>query len=46
MSGKDRFRLDQAPRGAARAMKGMKEAILLEISWCEHMKKREYNIRG
>lgn len=38
VSRKDRFRLDQVPGGAARKMKGMKKALLLEISWCEHIK--------
>lgn len=35
---KDRFKLDQVPRGAARIIKGMKKAILPEISQCEQMK--------
>lgn len=34
---KDRFKLDQVQRGAARAFKGMKKAILLKISWCEQL---------
>lgn len=38
VSGKDRFRLAQVPRGAARSMKDMRKAILLEISWWEHIK--------
>lgn len=38
VSRKDRFRLDQVPIGTARSVKGMKKAILLEISWCEHIK--------
>lgn len=44
VSGKDRFTLDQVPTGAARKMKGMKEAFLLEISWSEHIKKENITL--
>lgn len=37
MFGKARSKLEQVPRGAARAIKGMKKTILLEISWCEQI---------
>jgi len=35
---KNRFKWDQVQRGAARTIKGMKKAVLLEISWCEQVK--------
>lgn len=44
VSGKDRFILDQVPRGAARTMKGMKKAFLLEISWSENIKKENMTL--
>lgn len=34
---KARFKLEQVPRGAARAIKGMKKAILVEVYWCEQI---------